>query len=272
MRNCFTFLLILIPFLVNGQGDIRLTKKGISLGKNGNYVKAIQCFDQALKLNPRNLNALYYKGYALEKMEQYNEAPEYYSKALEIRHEGSIIYRRGYCYFRNKQDSLAIIDFTEALRLLPENQEILMMRASAYLRSKKYQELLKDLDAHLEKVPLDYFSQGNKAMALIALGRYDEGITLARHLIVERPKEALLYNILADAYMRLERYEEALVEINKTLAISPKYDIGHLTKAQILVRQNKVNEACEELNLSKKYGADLNELDEKDKNLFKQCI
>ena len=178
---------------------------------------------------------------------------------------------RGYCYFQNNQDSLAIVDFSKALELTPDDQDILMMRASAYLKLKKYKELLDDLNTHLEKVPHDFYSMGNKAMALIELERYDDGISITNKLIEEKPEEPILYNILAEAYMRMGAYVGRTPQINKTISLKEDYDNGHLTKAQILIRQNKIEQACEELNLAKKYGADLDKINDNDKELFKAC-
>ncbi|MBA7546893.1 Beta-barrel assembly-enhancing protease [subsurface metagenome] len=271
MRIILLLLFLFTTVLSFGQEDIKLAKKGIIQGKKGNYEKAIEYFDQALEINSKSLNALYYKGYSLEQLGRFEEAVDFYTKSLEIEYRGATIYRRGYCYFNSDQDSLAVIDFSEALKLMPDNQEILMMRASAYRRLEKYEELLSDLNTHLEKVPNDFYSKGNKAMTLIELGRYDEGISLLNDLIGERPEEPILYNGIAEAYMRMEKYDDAIIQIDKTISLKEDYDNGHLTKAQILIRQEKIIQACEELRLAEKYGADLSELDDIDKELFKEC-
>jgi tetratricopeptide (TPR) repeat protein len=49
----------------------------------GRYTEAIECYDKALAINPKQDNALFNKGNALDRLEKYDEAIECYDKAIE---------------------------------------------------------------------------------------------------------------------------------------------------------------------------------------------
>jgi Flp pilus assembly protein TadD len=50
----------------------------------GNYTEAIQAYDEAIGLDPRNAAACYNKGYVLEALGRTAEAKEAYIKAQEL--------------------------------------------------------------------------------------------------------------------------------------------------------------------------------------------
>ena len=69
-----------------------MNNKGISLDNLGKYNEAIEYYDKALEIDPENAEALNNKGVALDDLGKYNEAIEYYDKVLEIdpKHADSI--------------------------------------------------------------------------------------------------------------------------------------------------------------------------------------
>jgi tetratricopeptide (TPR) repeat protein len=270
MKLTFTLTFFLITVTLFSQQDDIYAKKGIKLGKKGKYEKALVNFDKALDINPNNVNALYYKGYIYEQMENYDEAIKFYSKAIKADVEDFMYYRRGKCYFNNELDSLAILDFNEALKRIPDNPEILMSRASAYLRTEQYDKLLVDLNTRLKQNPNDYFTKANKSIALKKLGKYEEALKVLFELENEMPKEHLhrVYNGIADTYMELNSLNEAKVYIEKSLSLVSDYDVAYLTKAEILLKLGDKETACKEFNRAIELGYDINELDEAKKLEF----
>ncbi|MGZ5511132.1 MAG: tetratricopeptide repeat protein, partial [Nitrososphaeraceae archaeon] len=58
--------------------------KGIALDNLDKHVEAIECFDEAIKINPLYDRAWNYKGAALVELGQLDEAMECYGKGLRI--------------------------------------------------------------------------------------------------------------------------------------------------------------------------------------------
>jgi tetratricopeptide (TPR) repeat protein len=58
--------------------------KGTTLGMLDRHEEALQCFDKALAINPRDVDAWNYKGAALEMLDRHEEALQCFDKALAI--------------------------------------------------------------------------------------------------------------------------------------------------------------------------------------------
>ena len=61
-----------------------LLSKGKLLLEEKKYEDALEIFEEALKLDPKNPDLLNQKGVALRSLGRYNEAIESYTKSLEI--------------------------------------------------------------------------------------------------------------------------------------------------------------------------------------------
>ena len=61
-----------------------LYRRALELSMLGNYETALRYFRQAVVIAPRYSTALYEIGNCLLKLEQYDEAISYYSRALDI--------------------------------------------------------------------------------------------------------------------------------------------------------------------------------------------
>lgn len=77
--NCYDKALKLDPKSEKAWHD-----KGITLINMNNEVEAIKCFDKAIELNPKDDNAWTNKGTALHRMSKFEEAIKFYDEALKI--------------------------------------------------------------------------------------------------------------------------------------------------------------------------------------------
>lgn len=256
IKNLLFLLLLFSSILVHGQKDNSLAKKGLRFGKKGEFKKALQCFDQALEINSKNYTALFYKGYAHEQLEEFSKAILSYSEAIEVRKTGSSYYRRGLCYFRNKDYSSALIDYNKAQKYLPNNVDIVMGKASVFLQTEKHEELIEILNSHLTKYPNDYYSKGNKAIALNKVGRHEEALDLFLDLLNEFPAKLKhqIQNGVADTYMRLNRFEEAMEYVNRSINSDPKFSSARITKIEIYLEMDNIEMARNEVKITKELG------------------
>jgi len=59
-------------------------KKGLDLSEAGKYQEALECFEKAIEINPKEEIAWYNKGVALTNLGKHQEALECFEKAIEI--------------------------------------------------------------------------------------------------------------------------------------------------------------------------------------------
>lgn len=62
----------------------RFIEKGTSLLQDSKYEEALQCFESALVLDPKNTSLWNKKGIALRSLGRYDEAIECFNRSLEI--------------------------------------------------------------------------------------------------------------------------------------------------------------------------------------------
>ena len=61
-----------------------LCQKGKKFFENGEYLEAMQCYEQAILLNPNDPDLWNSKGLVLRTLGRYNEAIECFNKSLQI--------------------------------------------------------------------------------------------------------------------------------------------------------------------------------------------
>jgi tetratricopeptide (TPR) repeat protein len=94
--------------------------------------RAIQDFDEAIRLRPGFLNAFFQRGDAYLAKEDYDSAIRDFSEVVVLNPEDAVAFRyRGNAYFAKMDLERAIADYDEALRLEPDDTESQEARARA---------------------------------------------------------------------------------------------------------------------------------------------
>ncbi len=89
-RALFFFLLVLLsipapnPFLAQPKSDKSESARLLDRSKNEDDIKALATLDRALKLDPRNVEAWYRRGWIYQKMNRRPESRDAYEKALAL--------------------------------------------------------------------------------------------------------------------------------------------------------------------------------------------
>jgi tetratricopeptide (TPR) repeat protein len=146
-----------------------------------------------VKEQPADIEGLFALANVLRAGKKYAEAGETYTRILgllgEIKREHwSIYYFRGICFERSKQWPLAEKDFQQALKLFPDQPQVLNYLGYSWVDHGV------NLDTALEMI--------RKAVSL-------------------RPKDGYIVDSLGWAYYRLGRFAEATVELERAVELTP---------------------------------------------------
>ncbi|MDU1889239.1 MAG: tetratricopeptide repeat protein [Dysgonomonas sp.] len=156
MKNCLIILFLLFTTLsIKAQSSSeKLIRQGVSLHDKGRYKDAIACYEEALKVNPTSMSAVYemslsylqlkeynnsikfstrvisanfqpllmdayiVKGTALANQDKMNEAIQTLTEALEkCGDEYLLHFNLGLCYFNNKNNKMAVQHLRKAIEL-----------------------------------------------------------------------------------------------------------------------------------------------------------
>lgn len=137
------FMLLSIPLYA--ESPEVLNKRGVHLGKQKSYEKAIEKFDKALKIyNLSSAKSLHNRAWVLELKGDINEAIKNYEEAIRRNPLQLPSYKRlGYLYYKIGEYEKAVSTGEHLLKEEPGNPEVLKWLPEAYkMKLKKNQEKL----------------------------------------------------------------------------------------------------------------------------------
>jgi len=107
--------------------------RGEAYREDGKYDRAIQDFDQALRLIPDSDEAFYHRGEAYLDKKNYDQAIQDFDQTLRLHKDGAGAFlNRGIAYQRKGDLDRAIQDFDHALEIAPQNAVALHGRDVAH--------------------------------------------------------------------------------------------------------------------------------------------
>ena len=219
----------------SGEDSSIYYNQGNTHYKFEDYEGAIEKFDQALLLNPKNVKAYVNRGNARYKTAQYSGDPdklyrgaiEDFNQALRFNPEETEAYvRRGFVrdviaqYSKDpeKDYKAAIEDFNKALRLNPKETEAYVKRGDVRYKlgqrsgdpDKQYKEAIKDFDQALRLDPQEAQAYVKRGIARLELARYSTNSQKDYWgAVADLQKAAKLFLDKDD----MEHYQEALSSI-----------------------------------------------------------
>jgi len=210
-------------------------QKGMKLMMEGKHLEAAREFDQALKLDDRNVAALEGKGEALLHLKKYEEARHVLDKLLSIdpEHAKGLLLRSAVNFSLGRKD-LYLQDAQKAQKMSPFTVLSNVSLARAYNDNRQFGEALKVL----EKTGTLNPDEDQKLEILIAKAHaydglrdlkkcaqiYDEVINTAKGSKSRRAKEFLIvsYNYSVTNYSELGEHEKALKALESLREMDPE--------------------------------------------------
>lgn len=180
----------------------------------GEFEEAIVCFDQAVKLEPGNAEALLGRGACWHHVGEHGNALADCDEAIRLDPGLAPAYLyRGSLRLQRGETVDGIEDYDEAIRLQPEMARAYEYRAHAWIRLKEFEKAVDDLDQTIRLEP--------------------------------RNSGAYLYR--GHALRELARPEEALDSLNEALRLDPENAAALQTRASLLQEQGEYDRAEQDL-------------------------
>jgi len=143
-----------------------LVKQGIDLYNQGNYDGALERENQALDLDPGNVEAHFHRGNAYKAKKDIPAAINDYNAALALRPGyANVYYNRANAYLTSGEDGPALADFNRALELDPKNWLAFNNRGCLYNRQGAYDLAIADFSSALALKPDYAQAQENREAA-----------------------------------------------------------------------------------------------------------
>jgi tetratricopeptide (TPR) repeat protein len=195
---------------------------------------AIADFSQAIRLKPRdahtNLQAHSFRAFDYDRLGNYSEAIADYTEILRLNPDNDLFYfDRGQDYYRLGQYSRAIADFSEAIRLDPDLQVHLFnggsyrYRGLAYTALREYEKAIADFDKVIQDEPGDASAYCDRAGAHFELAHYDQAIADWSKAIELKPHFSAYYYHRGQVFYALKRYNKAVDDYSEAIRLDSKY-------------------------------------------------
>ena len=221
-----------------------LVEEGKKYLKLQQYEKAIECFDKAIELNPKNDSLWAIKGRALQESGQLKEAIDYYDKAIELNPKNDSLWAiKGRALQESGQLKDAIDCFDKAIELNPKNDSSWINKGIALKDSGQLKEAIECYDKAIELNPKNKFSWNFKGIALQDSDQFKEAIECYDKAIELNPKNKFSWNFKGIALIKNGQLKEAIDYYDKAIELNPENENLWIIKGITLQERGQLKEA-----------------------------
>jgi len=150
---------------INAKFAAAYNNRGIAYDRKGDYDRAIADYDQAIKLKP-SAETYFNRGNAHLGKGHYDHAIDDYNQAIKLKPDFAAAFDNR-CWARAVVGILkpALADCNEALRLMPSNPATLDSRGFIFLKMTNFDAAVSDYDAALQNNPKLAFALYGRGLA-----------------------------------------------------------------------------------------------------------
>ena len=142
----------------------------------------------------------------------------------------------------------AIGDFTQALRLDPNNAATYIERGRAYSDMGNTDQGIADYTQAIRLVPNDAAAYNGRGTAYLNKNDYDRAITDFNQAIRLDPNDAIAYNSRGVAYYYKNDYDRAITDYNQAIRLDPNYASAYYNRGIAYYYKNDYDRAIADYN------------------------
>jgi len=207
--------------------------------------QAIKDADLALKIMPTCASALVFKGTALMKKQEDEEALKCFDAALKIEPHDQILLNKADCLLRLRQPAEALTATDQALKM-HQSAQAHMVRARIMTRLERFPEAKHEYDLAISEQEKDkrsdrsqmIFPHSDRAAIEVRLRHWDAALADLNFCLSD-PKLKInqsAYDQLllrAKVYKELKQYDKAIVDLKRVLKVNSDYRQAHIALAEV---------------------------------------
>lgn len=219
--------------------DFALHNKGLCYVQFGQWTKALECFEQALSLNPIYVDAWVNKARTLASDGKIEEAITSYDEAIRLNPDSfHIWYNKGISLTLSGRWEQSLPCYDEALKIsaMKKGQksledlagEVGALDNKGYCLAQlgRYEEALNYHAKALEINPNHQNALINQGNALYGLARYKDAVKSYKKATEINPGNGLAWYHLGNALEKVGKRDSALSSFDRALKLSPPSDIA----------------------------------------------
>ena len=212
--------------------------------QRGEFADSERIMEKAIRINPHSVDALYNRGCALQALERPKEALQCFGRALTVKPDfvpAHISRANALAQLQRYDEALA--SFDKALALQPDSVEALLNRGNTLLELKRPADALASYEKALAREPRDPNLWNNRGSALGELGRHDDAVASFSKAATLAPDFPDVFENRGNALMTLKRPSDALADFDHALKLDPANVRGQFGRASVLKMLKRPEEA-----------------------------
>jgi tetratricopeptide (TPR) repeat protein len=231
-------------------------------------VRAIADFTEAIRLAPDYAEAYYSRGHARDRLASdayfrsferdgnahYNKDDcdniiADYTEAIRLAPDNAWAYHsRGYAYEEIGDYDSAIADYTEAIRLDPCDVYMYHLRGGAYEEKGDYDSAIADYSEYIRLGPDPWFSIYEymytvRGYAYYKKGDYVRAIADYTEVILFKPENACGYNERGNAHSKKGDYDSAIADYTEAIRLAPDYAFAYRDRGEAYGKKGDIEKA-----------------------------
>jgi tetratricopeptide (TPR) repeat protein len=214
-------------------------QKSFALNSLEQVDEAKALLEELIKKDPSDVRPLDALGNILRSHERYEEARDYYTRALALipkptKDNWTLFYSRGVCNERMKDWPAAEADFKEALVLSPDESLVLNYLGYSWVdQGSNLKQAMDYIRKAVKLKPDDGYYVDSLGWAYYRLGNLPAAVENLERAVELKPDDPIINDHLGDAYWKVGRTLEAKYQWQQALTLKPEED-------QVLTLKQKI--------------------------------
>jgi tetratricopeptide (TPR) repeat protein len=225
-----------------------LLQKGITVFQEGDYLTAIEQFNQAIAADPGYAAAYSNRCLSHIHLDEYTAAIADCTEAVRLNAADTEAYlNRGLAYYRLGKPTEAIADYTQLLQFKPHDFRAYYNRGLAQAEQQAYREAIVDYGEALRQVnPLDHSTlaeiHNDRGLAQLWLEHWPQAVAEFTQAVQFSSSDIRAYYNRGCAYHHQGNSVAAIADFTQVLQIAPDHAPAYLSRG--LIQQQLGNTAA----------------------------
>ena len=208
---------------INPKDASAYNNRGIAKAQSDDFHNAIADFNQAIEINPKDEGAYHNRGIAKDQSGDFHNAIADFNQAIKINPKYANAYHsRGIAKAQSGDLHDAIADFNQAIKINPKYEDAYYNRGNSKDNLGEYRDAIADFNEAIKINPKNAFAYNNRGKSKDNLGEYRDAITDYNEAIKINPKYTFAYNNRGIAKDNLGEHRDAIADYNEIIKINPK--------------------------------------------------